>query len=356
MTSSSSSNRLKIKQVEQEYLQSEKQHQTAFSRIADSNMNSLVLFFLHFVAISSTSGQRTKYLGGFSENDLCPYSDQPKEFGVCRRISDCQHEFERFKSSKGELRVCSYHEITEHTAICCPQNQTADIKANFGNSTPVHTGTSSVLDYAVCRDRFREHRTSKINVYDLVEAIRDGKREITDEDCAIIDKSLDHFCKNKTIADISFFVLGKLVEEGEWQNMAAIGWTDSKNNVEYNCGGSIVSERFIITAAHCRFSNRKEPDTLRVGDRFLKTEQDDHHAQQLSIEKFIVHPSYKSSESYHDIALIKTGELIKFSKFVAPACVLLDEKFITANPHPHSAGYGQVSAFKSFHLLNLSGF
>lgn len=40
------------------------------------------------------------------------------------------------------------------------------------------------------------------------------------------------------------------------------------------------------------------------------------------IEKFILHPEYKSLYYYNDIALIKTVETIVFTKFVVPSCII----------------------------------
>ena len=66
---------------------------------------------------------------------------------------------------------------------------------------------------------------------------------------------------------------------------------------------------------------RKIADTVRLGDRFLLTSEDDDIAQQLRIKQFILHPLYKSNLNYHDIALIKTVETILFNKFVVPSCI-----------------------------------
>lgn len=71
---------------------------------------------------------------------------------------------------------------------------------------------------------------------------------------------------------------------------------------------------------HVYFIDRKQADTVRVGDRFLITAKYDETAQQHMIEKFILHPNFDSRYRYNDIALVKIATNITFDTFVVPSC------------------------------------
>jgi secreted trypsin-like serine protease len=111
---------------------------------------------------------------------------------------------------------------------------------------------------------------------------------------------------------------GSLSFNNEFPHMVALGY-GSNPNFKWLCGGTIISENYILTAAHC--TSHQEYGTvkmIRMGVRNLK---DDRSATDIGVSKIIKHPNYKPPSQYNDIALLKLKSNIQFSKSMLPACL-----------------------------------
>ncbi|XP_044106638.1 coagulation factor X-like isoform X1 [Neovison vison] len=83
------------------------------------------------------------------------------------------------------------------------------------------------------------------------------------------------------------------------------------------CGGTILSEYYVLTAAHCLQQAKKF--TVRVGERNTDTEEGDEVAHE--VEMVIRHNRFVRETYDFDIAVIRLRTPITFRMNVAPACL-----------------------------------
>ncbi|XP_053671479.1 serine protease snake-like [Anopheles nili] len=142
---------------------------------------------------------------------------------------------------------------------------------------------------------------------------------------------------------------GDSVEIGEFPHMAALGrpcnQLDGRGCVEkteWFCGASLISERFVLTAAHCAHIGMSNPPTVvRLGSRDLLRP-----AQDCSIQAIQQHPGYVGIQSYNDIALVKLEQPVNIAgMLIRPAC-LWTSKDIPDQVPIVATGWGKLGYFE----------
>jgi len=83
------------------------------------------------------------------------------------------------------------------------------------------------------------------------------------------------------------------------------------------CGGTIINERWVVTAAHCIGRNQR----YMVGVGY-HTRNSDKNGYNVNVVKTFVHEDYNPRGRTHDdVALLKLSTPLKFSKYVQPVCL-----------------------------------
>ncbi|KAJ8961849.1 hypothetical protein NQ318_021466, partial [Aromia moschata] len=131
-----------------------------------------------------------------------------------------------------------------------------------------------------------------------------------------------HSMGNRTIrkAKVQLFIVGGLNSlPNEFPHMAALGY-GKESKREWLCGGSLISENYVITAAHCLSSKTLgNIQYVRLGTTNLQTETLD--SDDYNVIQRIAHPEYKIDEQYNDIALLQLDRPVKFTDSISPICL-----------------------------------
>ncbi|XP_028135375.1 venom protease-like [Diabrotica virgifera virgifera] len=126
----------------------------------------------------------------------------------------------------------------------------------------------------------------------------------------------------------------------QYPHMALIGYgpEDSK---EWLCAGALISDNFVLTAAHCLESREYgEAKWVHLGDFGISSDKDEADPQDFKILKSIPHPNYTQSIKYNDIALIQLENYVLRSPFVYPAC--LQSKRFSHERNMIASGWGKI--------------
>lgn len=113
---------------------------------------------------------------------------------------------------------------------------------------------------------------------------------------------------------------GENADPGEFPHMAALGFPnlDGGDELQWICGASLVSERHLLTAAHC-LTARTRPVRALLGV-LNKTEQSPSR-REYPLENVTIHPEYNRRKLINDIAIITIQGSVSFGDLVYPACL-----------------------------------
>ncbi|CAL1280738.1 unnamed protein product [Larinioides sclopetarius] len=109
-----------------------------------------------------------------------------------------------------------------------------------------------------------------------------------------------------------------------WPWMAALYFIRPGLPPEFQCGGSIIHESFILTAAHCLYTkNSKKREEREIIVKLGLTDVKNQTAlQEFEVKKIIVHPGYRFGAIYdYDIALLQLKRPMEFNALIRPVCL-----------------------------------
>nr|DBA20933.1 TPA: hypothetical protein GDO54_017664 [Pyxicephalus adspersus] len=141
-------------------------------------------------------------------------------------------------------------------------------------------------------------------------------------------------------------------------NVRIVGGTDSlkgefpwqvqfiyKENKDGFCGGSIVNERWIVTAAHCFVGITVGNFSVVAGEH--NTGVKEGTEQELEVTKIINYPTYNATKNKYnnDIALAQLEKPLTLNDYARPICIgnkEFTDRLLNIIPHSWVTGWGNV--------------
>lgn len=110
---------------------------------------------------------------------------------------------------------------------------------------------------------------------------------------------------------------GRPAEPDEWPWMAAI----LREGVPYIwCGGALITDRLILTAAHCLHKIPKASLFVRLGEYNTKAINET-RARDFRIAAIVTHLDYDPLTFEHDIGLVRLNRAALFNTYIWPICL-----------------------------------
>nr|XP_023026968.1 tryptase alpha/beta-1-like [Leptinotarsa decemlineata] len=134
-------------------------------------------------------------------------------------------------------------------------------------------------------------------------------------------------CGYRNSEGIDFRITGDTDNEaqfGEFPWMVAI--LREKTHV-YQCGGSLIHPKVVLTAAHC-VSDRNKSFKVRAGEWDSQHKAEPYPYQDRLVKSVTIHPEYYSGALYNDVALLTLESPVEMMEHIGTACLPLQDDVV----------------------------
>ncbi|MEQ2166029.1 hypothetical protein GOODEAATRI_023335 [Goodea atripinnis] len=125
------------------------------------------------------------------------------------------------------------------------------------------------------------------------------------------------------VPQVKRIVGGRNAEPGlfPWQVLLSVEDLSRVPEDRWFGSGALLSESWILTAAHVLRSQRRDTSVVPVVFLGLHSIRDKHSSTSRSVDQIFLHPDFQPNNYNNDIALLRLSERVEFNRMVLPICL-----------------------------------
>nr|XP_025851483.1 enteropeptidase [Vulpes vulpes] len=251
----------------------------------------------------------------------------------CKDGSDEAHCVRLFNGTRNSNGLVQFR-ILSRWHVACADNWTAQISNDVCQLLGLGSGNSSMPIFSTGSGPFVKLNTAPNGSLILTPS------EQCFQDSLILLQCNHKWCGNKLVArEVSPKIIGgNDAKEGAWPWVVSLYY-----NGHLLCGASLISNDWLVSAAHCVYGRNLEPSKWKaILGLHMRSNMTSPQVVTRLIDQIVINPHYNKRTKDSDIAVMHLDFKVNYTDYIQPICLPEENQVFPPGSLCSIAGWGRV--------------